>query len=343
MINISDAYTLSSWVVSLLSFLESRGFSRESLLQQAGLDPRLLKETTARYPLQGISHLWQYAFDQCGATVGLEVARYFRPGHWSTLGLSLQSSLNVDGFLQRVCRYAALVSDAIELRYEASSIAAKKIVTSFVLPVNLQDERMEFYMLSAIRLSDMIFGAPAHMARVDLTRSQPENPQPWYDAFGNNILWEAPEFAIHFEQKILDVKTPFVDSRMSMLHETELSARLEQQNNMSCSQRIRREILHMLPQGEPAIREVASRLHMSVRSLQRHLEEEGLSFRTVIDAVRLQVAQQYLTETRRSLAEIALLTGFSNQSNFSNAFKRWTQMTPNRYREQRSRSSTPGV
>lgn len=343
MINISDAYTLSSWVVSLLSFLESRGFSRESLLQQAGLDPKLLKETTARYPVQGISRLWQYAYDQCGATVGLEVARFFRPGHWSTLGVSLQSSLDVDEFLQRIYRYVSLVSDAIEVRYEASSIAARKIVTGFVLPVNLQHERMEFYMLSAIRLSEMIFGGPAHMVRVDLTRRLPDNPQPWHDAFGNNILWEAPEFAIHFDEKVLGFKTPFVDSRLSMLHEAELMARMEQQGNTTCSQRMRREVLHMLAQGEPTIKEVAARLHMSVRSLQRHLEEEGLSFRAVIDAVRLQVAQQYLTETRRSLAEIALLTGFSNQSNFSNAFKRWTQMTPNRYREQRQATDTPGM
>lgn len=336
MININDAYTLSSWVVSLLGFLESRGFSKDIILQRAGLDPSLLNDIRARYPVQGISRLWQYAYEQAGATVGLEVARYFRPGHWSTLGLSLQSSQNVDEFLQRICRYVSLISDAIEVRYEASAIAAKKVVTGFLLPVNLQDERMEFYMLAALRLSEMIFGGPAHMARVDLTRKPPENPQPWHDAFGHNILWSAPEFAIHFEQKILAFKAPYIDSRLSLLHENELLERLQVQHNLSCSQRLRRELLQMLPQGEPSIKDVAARLHVSVRSLQRHLEDEGLSFRTVVEAVRLQMAQQYLSQTRRSLAEIAMLTGFSNQSNFSNAFKRWTQMTPNRYREQQA-------
>lgn len=336
MINLNDAYTLSSWVVSLLGFLESRGFSRDNLLQQAGLDPTLLQNTHARYPVQGISRLWQYAYEQAGATVGLEVAKYFRPGHWSTLGVSLQSSLNVDEFLQRICRYVSLISDAVEVRYESSSVAAKKIVTSFLLPVNLQDERMEFYMLAALRLSEMVFGAPARLARVDLTRQLPDNPQPWHEAFGKNIFWRAPEFAIHFEQKVLAVKTPFVDSRLSSLHETELSARLAQQNRESFSQQIRREVLHMLAHGEPAIKDVAAHMNMSVRSVQRHLEEEGLSFRGVVDSIRLHVAQQYLSQTRRSLTEIAMLTGFSNQSNFSNAFKRWTQMTPNRYREQQA-------
>lgn len=335
---ISDAHTLSSWASTIINFLESKGYSKEKLLTSAGLDPKLLDSAQARYPVTGISKLWHYAYDQYGTTVGLQIARYFRPNHWSTLGLALQSSRNVDEFIYRICRYVCLISNAVELRFEESDVGAKKVTTRFLQPVSLENERMESYMASALGLTEMMYGKPPKLIRVDLPRVYPSDPTPWYEVFGDNIQWESAAFTVHLSRAVLDFKTPNIDSRIALMHETDLSERLEQLHNLSFSQRIRREVLQMLPNGEPSVKDVAERLHMSPRSMQRHLEEEGIGFRQLIDSVRLQVAKNYLTLTRHSLSEIALLTGFSNQSNFSNAFKRWTDLTPNRYRDQHQQS-----
>ena len=71
---------------------------------------------------------------------------------------------------------------------------------------------------------------------------------------------------------------------------------------------------------------------MSGRTLQRRLSERGLSYQSLIDQARRQLAQRLLRETDYSLAEVAFMTGFAEQSSFTRAFKRWAGQTPRSYR-----------
>lgn len=67
---------------------------------------------------------------------------------------------------------------------------------------------------------------------------------------------------------------------------------------------------------------------MSVRSLQRKLQQSGTSFRQLLDQTREELARQYICDRGADLTEIAFLLGFSEHSAFSRAFKRWTGQTP---------------
>ena len=72
---------------------------------------------------------------------------------------------------------------------------------------------------------------------------------------------------------------------------------------------------------------------MTTRTLQLKLKEEGTSFRKLQDEVRKELAIGYLKDGNDSICEIALLLGFSDQSAFQHAFKRWTGKTPGEYRQ----------
>ena len=78
--------------------------------------------------------------------------------------------------------------------------------------------------------------------------------------------------------------------------------------------------------------EVARRMGMSVRSLQRQLADGGKSYKEVVAETRLVLAKRLLEETAHSLAEVAFLLGFSQPSAFHRAFKRWTGKTPAEWR-----------
>jgi len=71
---------------------------------------------------------------------------------------------------------------------------------------------------------------------------------------------------------------------------------------------------------------------MSARTQQRRLSEQGHSFQSLVDRARQDLAQRLLVETDYSLAEVAFLTGFAEQSGFTRAFKRWAGQTPRSYR-----------
>jgi AraC-like DNA-binding protein len=77
---------------------------------------------------------------------------------------------------------------------------------------------------------------------------------------------------------------------------------------------------------------VAKRLEVSDRSLRRQLREQGISFRGLLDELRMQIALKYLRTTRLANEDIALALGFSDAANFRRAFRRWTNKSPSEIR-----------
>jgi AraC-like DNA-binding protein len=96
---------------------------------------------------------------------------------------------------------------------------------------------------------------------------------------------------------------------------------------------VRRRIGRLLPDKNPEISSVAQGMDLSVRTLQRQLTAAGTSFLKEVAAVRQEIAERYLRETRLGLVDIALLLGYSEHSAFTRSFIRWTGMTPQAYRQ----------
>lgn len=80
--------------------------------------------------------------------------------------------------------------------------------------------------------------------------------------------------------------------------------------------------------------QVARRLNMSKRSLQRRLAEEGTSFQLLLNETRSQLSQRYLADSALTVPEISHLLGFSDTSSFFRAFQGWTGKTPGAYRDE---------
>ena len=97
-------------------------------------------------------------------------------------------------------------------------------------------------------------------------------------------------------------------------------------------QRLQHVLLKLIPEGKASLPRVALELNCSSRSVQRKLSSYNLSYQVLLDGVREQLARRYLLRTSLTLAELPLLLGFSDQSEFSRAFKHWTCVTPGKFR-----------
>ncbi len=97
--------------------------------------------------------------------------------------------------------------------------------------------------------------------------------------------------------------------------------------------RVRELLVQMLPSGPVDQETIADKLYRSASTLQRQLGSEGTSYREILSDTREQMAKGYLKEHKYSHAQIAFLLGFSDQSNFSRAFKRWTGQSPGQYQK----------
>ena len=95
--------------------------------------------------------------------------------------------------------------------------------------------------------------------------------------------------------------------------------------------KIRALLLHDIA-NPPTFDHVARSLGANERSLRRQLQQQGLSFRGLLDELRMQIALKYLRTTKLSNEEIALALGFSDAANFRRAFHRWTKKAPSEIR-----------
>ena len=106
-------------------------------------------------------------------------------------------------------------------------------------------------------------------------------------------------------------------------------------------ERVGRLVTKGLPKGVPTARRVASALGMSERTFARRLQAEGTSFRQLVDDTRRDMARSYLSDPELTLAQVAYLLGYADQSAFSNSFRRWTGKSPRRFRSERWQA--PGI
>ena len=79
-------------------------------------------------------------------------------------------------------------------------------------------------------------------------------------------------------------------------------------------------------------KQIAECLNLSLRSLQRKLEDKGYNYKNLLEETRRELAEQYIRNSNLSISEITYMLGFSEPSNFSRAFKRWTGKSPQSYR-----------
>jgi len=111
--------------------------------------------------------------------------------------------------------------------------------------------------------------------------------------------------------------------------------------------RVREVLLQRLKGREPSQEEVAERLHMSPRTLQRKLAESGTTYKEMLDDTRHALALAYLSAPQHSVNEVTYLLGFSSGSCFTRAFRRWTGKSPSNWRagvaSRTAESAPPGT
>ena len=159
------------------------------------------------------------------------------------------------------------------------------------------------------------------------------DPSAYEAHFGCPVRFETGRDALLVSTDSLGVPNRLGDETIAAFFDQHLEKELATlANDGGLEQKVRHAIATVLSEGVPTLSSVASELGIGSRTLQRRLSDGGHSFQTVVDMARKDLARRLLRETEYSLAEIAFLTGFSEQSGFTRAFKRWSGQTPRSYR-----------
>jgi AraC-like DNA-binding protein len=321
------------WVKGIAETLKAGGLDVTALLDEAGLDAAALSDPDARFPTERVSLLWRLAVARSGnPAIGLLTSSVVRPASFDVVAYTMMSSPNLLGILKSLVRYVGIVSDAASVAITEDPEGCRMILELFGGGQPVPRQRFEFDLLTILSFCRWVTNRDLRPLALELRFPPPADSQPYRDAFKCPLRFNAAVNALLFAGADVIAPLPTAHPLLAEVHERLASEHLQRLDHAQTCSRTRAAILRCLPGGEPRRTEIASALKMSERTLQRRLEVEGNSFQRLLDDTRRELAQQYLGQTDLSLADACYLLGFSDQSSFFRAFKRWFGTSPRHYR-----------
>lgn len=325
-----DKHTvLGSRVLRIVQALRHGGLDVDSMCPQIGIDVAALAMANARCPIEAVRALWELAAQTSGnADIGLEVAGEFSPVGLDVLDYAMMSSVNLRAALERAIRYSRIVDDATEYR-------CSELASGWKLGIVFQQggravprQSVDFILHSSLNFCRWIAGASLRPLRVEFRHPAPANLRSYEAAFQCPLEFGAAQDSMLFSHADLDRRLQTHNPQLAVLHERCADEQIAELQRGKTSNRVRELVMLSLPSGEPTRRQIASALCLSERTLLRRLQDEGTTFHRLLDETRRSLAEYYLTSGSVSLTEATYLLGFSDQSNFCRATRRWFECAP---------------
>jgi AraC-like DNA-binding protein len=328
--------TSSSWALSIVLALELDGLVCQDLFVILGLDYSAVNDPDAGFAQDGMTRLWQRAVEITGnPAIGLNLAKVMRPGAMHVVGYALMSSSTLRDSFQRLVRYQRIIAEGADVQFGSTNRGA--LLTLAIHGDQLPPARQsaDGSLASTLAFCRWLTGKPLVPIEVYFQGPPPVDIEPYQAAFQAPLRFNAEFHGMLMRHVDMDIALPTANAELAQLHDRFAGDYLARFSDSRVTHQARQVICRLLPQGEPRRETVAQSLHLSERSLQRRLDEEGTSFQQLLDDTRRTLAEQYLARADLALLEVAYLLGFADPSNFFRAFKRWFAMTPGEYRAQR--------
>lgn len=326
----------SALAQGLVFYAASRGVAPPVVIAHFGLDPAVLADVDGRVPLRTIARMWDELPVLCGdPDMPLHLADLALATDADTTLVTLLcgASATVGEALQRFRRFEKVHHGESMTALEVEGDALLLVVNPAQATVPLPPATVAFGFLWMLRLIAEATGRAIPVLGVSLRHPEPRDRAPYDARFGARVAFGAAVDRLCMPREILDWPQTSASARIARLaeaHALALEARLPAVP--SWLDRVRESIARLLPDSGATLERVAREVDIAPRTLQRRLEAEGTGLRQVIDDVRRGLALDYVEQPATSLAEIAFLLGFSEQSAFHRAFVRWTGRTPGDHR-----------
>jgi len=264
----------------------------------------------------------------------LRTGASMRCDEYGALGLAWKAAPNLLGSLTRVARFARLWTTVVDytlqedtghMRYVLHRTGPRR------LGLRLSNETT---LASTVALARQVSEGPFVPRAVFFQHPAPKTTDHHLAFFGCPVHFDATEDALHLSPESLARPNRLGDEGITQFLLAHLESELAQAaEDPSLERQTKDAIARALSGGVPKMAEIASGLGMSARSFHRRLAEHGLSFQSLTDTTRRDLAEGLLRDPAYSLADVAFLTGFSEQSAFTRAFKRWMGRTPAQFRK----------
>jgi len=290
-------------------------------------------DTAQAVPADVFFSLHERLDEELGPGFSVRVGLQMQIEDYGVLGLSWRTCSKAGEIFERSERYFKMLSNTYVFKVDEEGPLSKVYLMreAYRRGVELSNEATfsaTVVVLQAMTDTDI---APVE---VGFKHPPPKDLSSYDEAFRCPVLFNQPHYYMTYKTADLSIRTAKADTSINQF----LVERVEEETQgmevsaIKVVADVESLIKDALPSGIPSIVQIGEHMGMSSRTLTRRLSESGVSFRELVRQTQEKAARELLQDTADSISEIAFQTGFSEQSAFSRAFKRWTGHSPIAYR-----------
>lgn len=320
----------------LLDVITDAGGNLDQILHELGLERSVLTNPEGYISASIFTRFLELAAqtttDDC---LGLHFGERYNPKNIGPVIYVTLNSPTIGAAVENVERYLALHNEAAKWFTTVSGERAYLRYELVDLGIETPRQFHEASMAVALTTLRMMAGSDWAPQEIQFAHATPAQTSEHLRVFGAPVLFGCKTNAFVVDREFLERQVPAADQRLYGILKQYLDRVLNEmprEDEMLAA--IRRAIAESMRNGIPRLEQVAKKVAMSPRTLERRMKEYGIGFKQLLEDTRRQFALNYLKDRKQTLTEVAFLLGYSDLSAFNRAFKRWTGSTPMKYRKE---------
>jgi len=321
----------------LLQLLDDAGVSREQLiaeLARRGVNTSPAAESVSS-GVEGMV-LLETASDLSGdPSLMIRLGQELGIASYGSYGFALMSCANVRESTRLMLRYGQVL---IQPRWIAHEHEDGLWLRAGISRGTAAQQQLfaELVFSNVAAASRTLYGSTVERAEgieLHLSYSRPAHSACYKRAFNTSVTFDCEHNQLFLPAQVLDTPVRTANRAQHVVFQQQCEEILRGLNSVEETTAAVRQLLIESAGDFLDIAQVATRLHLSERTLRRRLEAESTSFRSTVDEIRDLLAREYLAKTELTIAEIAHLLDYAETVSFRRAFVRWNAVTPNGYRQ----------
>jgi len=306
------------------------------LLRHHKIRPKSLENEDTLLPLRSVIHLMEASATEtdCG-DFGLRMARFHDVSILGPLGIAMQNARTLKDGIECASRFLFLQSPGLVVSYfdpsEIDEDAVELSIDVALEPRPPMRQSIDISLGSVHRITHLLAGEHYKLKAVTLPHTPLVSLGIYQRFFGARVIPGQERASLHIDRATFRARLRGANPALREITEDYLLRHFRNPND-SVTSRVRLAVRRTLSVERTGKTEVAAMLGLHPKTLQRHLAAEGSTFETIKDAVRKEIALQYLRETTIPLAKLASMLAFPEHSALTRSCRRWFGVPPSAIR-----------
>ncbi|NEV62193.1 AraC family transcriptional regulator [Thiorhodococcus minor] len=328
-------------LMNLHALVAELGADPRRVFADTGFHPTQLEDPDAEVPFVAGSRLLAHAVATTGCEqLGLLLGERAEVSALGVTGFMLQCAPDVETALDDLVHYLDLHDRGATVMLSVEGGQARVGYSAHLSGVQALAQIYDLAITVICKIMRKLCGGSWNPTEVLLSRRAPQEVAPYRRFFRAPLRFDTPQSSLCFPTHCLSEPVRSADPLLHR-HLEQVATRLHANRHSSLTSEAQGLMRRTLADGKCRVDVIASQLGMHERTLHRHLQLEGTTFRRELDGIRYETARRLLTDTSVPLSQIAAALDYADATAFIRAFKRWSGQPPSEWRRDHRTQRAP--